>query len=307
MAFKRAVLHTLYRADLYNEHIIRKSKRKLEKSNMDMCLGFNEIVLYEAARKRLKSLPSGLSHPQNHFYDKHNQRRFMQSIGADLPQQLFSGMIDGVKQLEIGDYFLKPSKGSSAKGAIPISIKRNQVTVKGEIFSLEEFPIWYYQKFSRSEVIVEEKLEDRFFDSLVDYKAYCFQGGGVDHILCMQREDIVTGASFSPQGERLNTGKYATSEMTLDVPKVAIREIASIAQELFKKIPLSFARLDFYYSNSGVFLGEVTPIPGDSGDFSKQWNYLMGKKWVEARAILPQCVESMAGYPYFEENKLEWF
>ena len=305
LTLKRSVRHALNHNGFYNNFFIYKTERKLRNFKKFGNPSFQEQVFYEYARKRLMSLPSGHIHPQNHFHDKDNQRRFMQAIGADLPKKFFAGDADGLSHLEAGRYFLKPLRGSSAKGAIPISVDDDRIEFKGKKFPLSVFFSWYKTTYGTNRIIVEECLEDRFFDSLVDYKAYCFFGTGPDHVLCMQRNDMITAATYSPEGEKIFTGKYASSPMHLEIQKDIIKEIALRADKLARQIPLSFVRLDFFVSRSGIFLGEVTPLPGRSEDFSKEKNQDLGRKWLDARKSISLSVKDTAGYAYFLENRLE--
>lgn len=112
----------------------------------------------------------------------------MSKIGATLPEAYVTGSGEALFHSNDGSYFIKPVFGCSAKGCYPIEKKGQNIFLKDRGLSVPEFVHWYKEEHGTSHVVVEEKLQDYFFDSIMDYKVHCFYGFGVDHILCMQRD-----------------------------------------------------------------------------------------------------------------------
>jgi hypothetical protein len=304
-SMKRRVREALNHSSVLNQLKVCRIERKIRSPDKHGQPTFSEQVLFENARKRLKGDLVGKIHPQKHFRDKENQKHFMQAIGAQSPKQIFLGSAEGISSLGEGRYFVKPLQGSGAKGALAIERCGRMIKVAGIEISVADFPFWYETACGARAIIVEELLEDLVFDSLLDYKAYCFFEGGVDHVLCMQRRGAITAASFSADGHRICTGKDVESPMSEEIDPELVAEIAARAEHFAKRIPLSFVRLDFFISKAGILLGEVTPLPGNSEGFSAERDRTMGRKWLGAREAVSRSASTVIGYRYFVENGLE--
>lgn len=120
--------------------------------------------------------------------------------------------------------------------------KEKKISVlKAAFYLYRNFFDWYNSEHKTSNILVEELLVDCFFDTLIDYKVYCFYGRGVDHVLCMQRDDGIKGSCFSKIGTPLQIGKYKNSPLDQFPPADSIRQVASVAEELSKKSFSHFA------------------------------------------------------------------
>ncbi|MGM1051165.1 MAG: ATP-grasp fold amidoligase family protein [Pseudomonadota bacterium] len=299
LGLKKAVLLSLHRNKIYNKIQMYRLEKKIARSEG----GFHDFVAYEYSKNRLGKI-DGFEHPHGHFNDKINQRNLLRMIDAPIPTAYISGSGERISCLPDGSYFIKPITGSSAKGAYSIVKSKEKICVKGKILSIPQFLDWYKSEHKASSILVEELLTDNFFDTLMDYKAYCFYGHGVDHVLCMQRDDGIKGSCFSKFGAPLQIGKYTSSPLDQFPPADSIRQVASIAEELSKKIPLSFCRLDFYLTKKGVILGEMTPIPGHSADFDAEKNIELGNKWRASRNLLDKELKNIPSVEYFYKNKV---
>ncbi|MGY6555171.1 MAG: ATP-grasp fold amidoligase family protein [Wenzhouxiangella sp.] len=291
---------------MYNRFIERRFRERVESATSDDALPFSMQVKYENALKRLPD-PKGLIHPQKFFFSKANQRAFLESIDAPLVPLKFIGELDALPVLEDGEYVIKPVKGCSARGVLPFDVREGTFDVEGKLLDLTVFKSTVAKLLGDQVVMVEIRLSDKYFDSLMDYKVYLFLGSGADHVSCIQRGGGRTGATFSPDGRKMDIGKYRKHPLKVMPQPEAIEAVVGIALHLQKKIPLSLIRLDFYVSHSGIYLGEMTPIPGDSGDFNAAHDLEMGRKWAMARARLRSSDIVLKDAAFFEANFVKSF
>lgn len=310
-AFKTARINRLAYSKLkgtwlYSWYIVRSFKRKTETRRQTSAPLFSEQVLYEEAKDRL-ALSSNLTHPKTYFQSKLHQRRFLQNLGSQLPTLHYQGPQEGLSRLQDGQYFVKPTCGTNAKGAFVFKKHGNRTDIEeiAEISGVQSHHINGSNSLITN-YMAEDLLFDRYFSSLVDYKAYCFFPGHVDHILCIQRTPRKMGASFLPSGEPIETGKLKDRTMR-HPPSEAIRQVAREAKRISARIPLSFVRLDFYVTTAGVIAGEITPIPGNAKTFSSEYDRQLGEKWWVARRALRRATESLDYLTEFTQRNIMFY
>ena len=303
---KKSVFHQINRSRVYNRIIEYRFRDRVENATADKALPFSIQVKYENALKRLPH-PEGLLHPQNFFFNKANQRAFLESIGAPLVPVEYQGELSYFDGLKDGEYVIKPVKGCSARGVVPFDICQGKFEVNGKSLDLTAFKAFIKAEIGDDRLLVEVRVQDKYFGDLMDYKVYLFLVSGADHVICIQRSDGKTGATYSAAGKNMDIGKYRKKPLRDEPPAEAIHSAVELALQLQKKIPLSFVRLDFYVTQSGVYVGEITPIPGDSGQFYPAYDLEMGRKWMKSRLYLRQHPEGFSGVEFFARSRLRMF
>ena len=116
----------------------------------------------------------------------------------------------------------------------------------------------HYHNIPRK-IMVEPLLSDETQkDSLFDYKFWCFNGkpklftinDGHGH------GDIIY---YNIDGTPSDVKRKGVSSKTYEIPN-KLKEMVKLAQKLCA--PFKFVRVDFYYVNNKIYLGELTFIPG---------------------------------------------
>ncbi|WP_454084902.1 ATP-grasp fold amidoligase family protein [Georgenia sp. Marseille-Q6866] len=89
-----------------------------------------------------------------------------------------------------------------------------------------------------------------------------------------------------PDGTDLGTVQRGrTYDTSLEVP-AKLPLMVETASALSLAVPLPAVRVDLYAGGEGVVLGELTPLPGDSHTFTRQWDEDLGNRYERAEARL---------------------
>lgn len=120
---------------------------------------------------------------------------------------------------------------------------------------------WFYDVV-KPKIIVEELLENEDGSELMDYKFFCFNGNSKIMYLTFDRSKKrhMKFDFYDMEWNKLPFSRhYKKTNYILDKP-IAFNEMRKIADILSKDFPL--VRVDFYYVNNKIYIGEMTFSPG---------------------------------------------
>lgn len=223
--------------------------------------------------------------------DKYEVREFVKEKIGDKYLNNLLGVYESVNEINIDNlpksFVLKGTHGS---GFNIVCKDKNQMNWNVEFKKMKRWlrqnyywrnREWVYKDI-KPRIICEEYLQDNdlaSFESIADYKFYCFNG---DPHYCQvirgrgQHETIdffdMDWNHMSFVGMRM----LPNSEDEIEKPK-DYNEMIWIAKELAKGFP--FVRVDLYYVNSKIYFGELTFFPTSGmGEFSpSEWNLKIGE------------------------------
>lgn len=114
----------------------------------------------------------------------------------------------------------------------------------------------------KRKIICEKYLESNRYQSLEDYKVYCFNGKPKFIMVCIGRNTGKTKYYFLDKNWKImkinKLGLETPENFKINKPK-CIDEMFSYAEKLSK--PFKFVRVDFYDCNDKVIFGELTFTP----------------------------------------------
>lgn len=140
---------------------------------------------------------------------------------------------------------------------------------------------WAY-KGIKPRIIAEEFIVDDKYDSLSDYKFYCFNGEAKCVYVTINRFTNLSVSLYDMDWNLMpfehihpNKGEIIEKPKNLLVMK-------ELAEKIAKYINNPFVRVDFYETNGLVYFGEVTFYPeGGMGYFKpEEWDYTFGS-WIK--------------------------
>ncbi len=138
---------------------------------------------------------------------------------------------------------------------------------------------WPYKNVEKK-IIAEQFLMDNENDALTDYKFFCFNGQPRICYIGKDNSNMATSDFFDMDFKRLN---LRMKDPNSDVPPTkpeCFDEMIRYAKILSRDIP--FVRVDFYYVNKVVYVGELTFF--HNGGFSimnpPEWDEKLGS-WIK--------------------------
>lgn len=156
----------------------------------------------------------------------------------------------------------------------------NNVFLKSDYYHFQNKQ-WAY-KGLKPRIIAEEYIEDDMYDSLSDYKIYCFNGVAKGVYVTINR---FTNLSVSMYDMDWNLMPFEHIHPNLG-EKVAVPKNLSLMKKMAEKIARyidnPFVRVDFYETNGKVYFGEITFYPEGGMCYFKPevWDYTMGS-WMD--------------------------
>ena len=136
---------------------------------------------------------------------------------------------------------------------------------------------WPYKNV-KPRIIVEELLENRNGDELIEYDFFCFNGEPQIIAICHgDRNPNRFNDFYDIDFNKLEFKcSYETSKNLFKKPK-QFEKMVEIAKKLSNKIP--FLRVDLYLCDEKIYVGEMTFFHwGGFGKFvPEKWNYELGK------------------------------
>lgn len=140
---------------------------------------------------------------------------------------------------------------------------------------------WAY-KGLKPRIIAEEYIEDDTYDSLSDYKLYCFNGVAKGVYVTINRFTNLSVSMYDMEWNIMpfehihpNLGEKVARPKNLSLMK-------SLAEKIARYINNPFVRVDFYETNGTVFFGEITFYPEGGMCYFKpeEWDFIMGD-WMD--------------------------
>ena len=126
-------------------------------------------------------------------------------------------------------------------------------------------------------IIAEPYLEDKSDKELRDYKFFCFDGEPkLMYIASGRSENATTFDFYDLQFKHLNIKqKYPNSTRNIMKPN-GFDEMIDLSKKLSKSF--KHVRVDFYYVNGKVYVGELTlyPMSGFSPFYPSEWDTQIG-------------------------------
>lgn len=158
--------------------------------------------------------------------------------------------------------------------------KYNDIYIKRDYYHYENKQ-WVY-KGIKPRIIAEEYIKDDKFDSLSDYKLYCFNGIAKGVYVTINRFTNLSVSMYDMDWNLMpfehihpNQGEKVDKPKNLDLMK-------ELAERIAKYIDNPFVRVDFYEVLGKVYFGEITFYPeGGMGYFNPlEWDYILGD-WMD--------------------------
>lgn len=158
--------------------------------------------------------------------------------------------------------------------------KYNNIYMKRDYYHYENKQ-WAY-KGIKPRIIAEEYIQDDQYDSLSDYKLYCFNGVARGVYVTINRFTNLSVSMYDMDWNLMpfehihpNQGKKIEKPKNLEL----MRELA---EKVAKFIDNPFVRVDFYETNGKVYFGEITFYPEGGMCYFKpeEWDYTLGS-WVK--------------------------
>ena len=158
--------------------------------------------------------------------------------------------------------------------------KYNDIYMKRDYYHYENKQ-WAY-KGIKPRIIAEEYIQDDQYDSLSDYKLYCFNGVARGVYVTINRFTNLSVSMYDMDWNLMpfehihpNQGEKIEKPKNLEL----MRELA---EKVAKFIDNPFVRVDFYETNGKVYFGEITFYPEGGMCYFKpeKWDYIMGS-WMK--------------------------
>lgn len=158
--------------------------------------------------------------------------------------------------------------------------KYNDVFMKRDYYHFENKQ-WAYKDL-KPRIIAEEYIEDDRYDSLSDYKLYCFNGVAKGVYVTINRFTNLSVSMYDMDWNLMpfehihpNRGEKITKPKCLE-------EMTVLAEKIAKFIDNPYVRIDFYEVCGKVYFGEVTFYPEGGMCYFKpeEWDYTMGS-WLD--------------------------
>lgn len=137
---------------------------------------------------------------------------------------------------------------------------------------------WPYKKV-KPQIIAESYLQDENGRELFDYKFFCFNGRAMFYKIDFDRFTNHKANYYDLEGRLLPFGEEVCPpdpNRVFSKPK-DIKRMIELAEILSNNIP--FLRVDFYYPNEKIYLGEMTfyPATGFGPFLPEEWDMKLGK------------------------------
>ena len=158
--------------------------------------------------------------------------------------------------------------------------KYNDIYMKRDYYHYENKQ-WAY-KGIKPRIIAEEYIQDDQYDSLSDYKLYCFNGVARGVYVTINRFTNLSVSMYDMDWNLMpfehihpNQGEKIEKPKNLELMRKLAEKIANF-------IDNPFVRVDFYETNGKVYFGEITFYPEGGMCYFKpeKWDYIMGS-WMK--------------------------
>ena len=287
---------TSYKNQLYSKILAGLAIEEIPEFMIRSGLSHKPIPLVQVAsfranlniRIRKQQLHGAL--PEWYFDDKRNSYHFVEKLGIDIPNVDEAHYTVNTLPKRKG-IVVKPVDAAGARGVYLIHDFDDIFDVKNSI----TISSWENLKLSmekdletgavdRDEWMIEELIYENRREKVParDVKFYCFYGK-VGIILEIVREPEVRHCWWNAERKRVTTGKYDESLFNgLGVTEEEVK----MAEQISKKIPAPFIRIDFLRGEDGLIFGEFTPKPGNYDEFDDETDRILGDYFLKAETKL---------------------
>lgn len=131
-------------------------------------------------------------------------------------------------------------------------------------------------------IIAEEFKEDGKYESLTDYKLYCFNGEAKCVRVLVNRSIDLRANMYDFEWNKMPFDHIHPSTSDIIEKPKNLELMKTLSEKIAKYIDNPFVRVDFYEIKGSVFFGEVTFYPeGGMGYFDpEKWDYVFGS-WID--------------------------
>ncbi|MGP9639911.1 ATP-grasp fold amidoligase family protein [Halomonas sp. AOP42-A1-14] len=211
--------------------------------------------------------------------DKLVDARFVSSLGYPVPN-VVSRSASLAEACEYKGYIVKSITGAASKGVFLNNGNSFFHFFDRKEYSKDEF-LRYCSLQNLKKFIVEEYVGGN--KGVTDLKFYMFYGE-VGVALEVKRGEAGNQHCFYNSGsDIINTGRYKETAFKGAGFSDAQR---NCAVAISKAIPSPFVRVDLIVNDGNFWVGEITAHPGGFEEFNKEVDFLLGERFIEARARL---------------------
>ena len=185
-------------------------------------------------------------------------------------------------------------KTNCGNGDLIIIKNRKIIMMKGRVRNVKTYDEWKkrslktlnykpeiqpHYKYIEPKIYVEEYLGD----NLNDYKFFCIQGKMVLCQIDTSRFKNHKRNLYDKNFRLLNFIRgYKNSKTKIKKPQ-KYEEMVKIVEEISKKTKFDFVRVDLFFVNNKIYIGEITFIPDAAADKYNfkpiKYEYEIGKLW----------------------------
>lgn len=264
------------------------------------------ILEQQRVQRAVNALADSGGHPRRNLFRKLHNYEVARSHGVATPQVLetWADLADLTLDSLPSQFVLKSNGGSTGRGVLPLVRSGDGFRLADGTRTLDaEEVIAYFERArdARSPYFAETLLAGTSEPLPDDIKIYTFYGE-VAYVMIRRmpvHADVTLGRSrmITATGEHLDVvQRFRPSDASVPVPK-QLPLMVDTAVALSQAVPLPFIRVDLYADGEdGVFLGELTPLPGNSQTFTPEWDRRLGEMYDQAEARLQ--VDLTSGRPY---------
>lgn len=269
--------------------------------NMEIQPGTFRQAVHEIGKKYYWGFENKSYLPRDLLRSKTDMNRIFKLLGVPTPHLIFGKThFSEIVFPEENEFVLKPDFGVGSQG----------------VFVLERRDEMFFDHFNKSRFtehelkeriegiaaarkkyrhwVAEERLTDSSKEGLVvDYKFYCFFGKSP--LLLVKLNKPNRYAWLNCAGNMVDTGEYNDRHASDFAPPPNIGELWQMAENISKKIPLPFCRVDLYNTSGGVVAGELTPTPGRP-------EYLFNDEW--EGILLDNLRDGLGRLSHWENNEV---
>jgi len=213
--------------------------------------------------------------------DKMADGKFIESLGYPIPK-IIKKNVPLLEAINHTGCIIKPVSGAASKGVFLNTGKNFHHLFDKKNHNRENF-IKYCNENKLNNFIVENYVGSNGF--VRDLKFYMFYGD-IGVVLEIKREQDGNRYCYYDSNARIvETGRYADSLFEGE----GFREEEKLcAIELSRAIPSPYIRIDIISNENHYYVGELTAHPGGFETFNHEWDFILGKKFIAARARLTE-------------------
>ncbi|MFO7843627.1 MAG: CapA family protein [Bacteroidales bacterium] len=276
------------------EHINNYTLVQFETKNLNIkkAISFKEIMIEKSETRRL-----GFPEYSWKLFDKYTAYRFADNIGVRRPKNsLQTYRFSEIEQQE-GPVVIKPVYSSDSKGVYLILNKNHILSAKeGMILNnwteLQQH-VLREAKTGLVDKIPSIRIDQWFIEELItgpegiktpasNLKFYAFYG----EVLFVSESNPAYYRKFfywDPEMNPIETGRH---DNTFYEGSGFSESDVELAKSVSLKIPTPFIRIDMLKGRDGLYLGELTPRPGQFHLFNEEYDRKMGEAFRRAEAKL---------------------